>query len=266
VRQEGDHYGEDGRLCCGVCGEPKEAFLTWPGAEKPVKRPALCACGRARQAEKKQAQAARDHAALTEQLRRECFPEGAPEAELGEALVNPEALEACRKYAEHWQEAAREHMGLLLWGGVGTGKSWMAAAIANRLIEQEHRVQMRNMSWYLNCSGEDRAERLADVAMPELLILDDLGIERSSDFGMEILFDVIDRRCRCGKPLIVTTNLTLGMLQNPGELRLQRIFDRILEMCIPVCFTGGSLRVRKRKELLDRFRRLPAPEGITADP
>ena len=63
------------------------------------------------------------------------------------------------------------------------------------------------------------------------MVLDDLGAERSTAYAIEQLYSIVDQRYRSGKPLIVTTNLTLDQLGKAPELGRQRIYDRVLEMC-----------------------------------
>ena len=57
---------------------------------------------------------------------------------------------------------------------------------------------------------------------------------------------MIDSRYRSGKPLIVTTNLTLDGLHNPEDTAHSRIYDRLLSMCVPVRFTGENFRQENR--------------------
>ena len=84
----------------------------------------------------------------------------------------------------------------------------------------------------------------------QLLVIDDLGVERESDYALEIVQLVVDERYKSGIPSIVTTNLTLKELENPKNLRYARIYDRVLEMCVPVYFDGPSRRQEKRKDKL----------------
>ncbi|MGN1165917.1 MAG: ATP-binding protein [Lachnospiraceae bacterium] len=83
------------------------------------------------------------------------------------------------------------------------------ACIVNALMEQGISVLMRNMGDFLNMSWENRKELCGDIARYELVIFDDLGMERSSEFGLETVFRVINARYESGKPTIVTTNLSL---------------------------------------------------------
>ena len=78
-------------------------------------------------------------------------------------------------------------------------------------------------------------------------------MERDTEFGNEIAFQVIDARYQSRKPLIVTTNLSLNTLTSPKDTDHKRIYDRILEMCSPVHFEGSSLRPGIRKRKMDRL-------------
>jgi DNA replication protein DnaC len=57
-----------------------------------------------------------------------------------------------------------------------------------------------------------------------------------------------------GKPVIITTNLTLDEIKAPKDMRLQRIYDRITAMCIPVKFSGESLREDQGKQMREEAR------------
>ena len=127
-------------------------------------------------------------------------------------------------------------------GGVGTGKSYLAGCIANALMEKEIPVRMTNFALILNdlaASFEGRNEYISRLCRYPLLILDDFGMERGTEYGLEQVFNVIDSRYRSGKPLIVTTNLTLDAAQ-PGGTPPIPDYDRLLSMCVPVRFTGDN--------------------------
>ena len=74
-----------------------------------------------------------------------------------------------------------ENIGYLFWGGVGTGKSYLAACIANALMEKEIAVRMTNFATIFNdlsASFEGRNEYISRLCSYPLLILDDFGMER----------------------------------------------------------------------------------------
>ena len=75
-----------------------------------------------------------------------------------------------------------------------------------------------------------------------LLIIVDLGIERNSEFAREQVFHIIDSRYRSQLPMIVTTNLTLKELKDPEDLARARIYDRVLERCVPILVNDQNVR------------------------
>ena len=89
---------------------------------------------------------------------------------------------------------------------------------------------------------EDKTEYIRSLNGYELLIIDDLGVERSSEYALENIFSVIDWRYRSGKTLIITTNIPLVQLKQETKIDKKRIYDRILERCIPVKIDGVSRR------------------------
>ena len=159
---------------------------------------------------------------------------------------NPE-IQKAHDYVDHWKEMKEKSLGLLLWGDVGTGKSFFAGCIANALLDKGIPVLMTNFSHILNTLtgmySDDRNRFIESFNQYSLLIIDDLGIERNSEFALEQVFNIIDSRYRSRKPLIVTTNLTLDELKNPNDLAHARIYDRILERCIPL--KVNRLNIRK---------------------
>mgnify|MGYP003106496012 CR=1 FL=1 len=165
------------------------------------------------------------------------------------AAVTTPQLEKARGYAQNWDEFKKAGIGLLLFGNVGTGKSYAAGCIANALIDRLESVLFVGISDVVNrmqgSFGSDRDHYTKTLMRPDLLILDDLGAERNTSFGKERVFDVVDKRLLTGKPMIVTTNIPLSVMKQAADLDDRRIFDRILEN------SGSSARlINPRKELL----------------
>jgi len=133
-----------------------------------------------------------------------------------------------------------------LWGDIGTGKTFLAGCIANALLDQCIPVMMTTFGRILNTlTGmfqEDRNSYIDSLNQYSLLIIDDLGMERSTEFALEQVFNVVDTRYRSKKPLIVTTNLMLDELKNPCDLARSRIYDRILEVCVPLKINNQNIR------------------------
>lgn len=153
-------------------------------------------------------------------------------------------IKEAKKYVEEWNAMFSKNIGLLLWGDVGTGKTFFAACIANQLIENNIAVRMTDFSTILNdlYKAEDKNRYISDLVSVELLIIDDLGIERDTPYALEQVFSVVDARYRSNRPLIITTNLSLSEIKNPTDVMHKRIYDRVLEMCVPIKFMGNSMR------------------------
>ena len=136
-----------------------------------------------------------------------CFPERAMREWnfTNDDGSNPH-MRYAKLYVDHWDEVKKKGMGMLLWGDVGTGKSYMAACIANALLEQEKRVLMTNFTTISNgvVAAIDKNDYIEAICGYDLLILDDLGSERNSGFVVENVFSVLDRRVCSGKPMIIT--------------------------------------------------------------
>lgn len=119
---------------------------------------------------------------------------------------------------------------------------------------------MTNFSRILNQMGamysEERYQYIASFSHYSLLIIDDLGIERSTEYAKEQVYAVIDERYKESLPLIITTNLTIGEIRNPENVADARIYSRVLEMCIPVQVGGGDRRKasgREKQELVKKI-------------
>lgn len=156
---------------------------------------------------------------------------------------NP-VMKKARDYIEKWSDALSSNTGLVLWGDVGTGKTFFAACIANALVEQNVSVKMTNFSTILNdlFAESDKNKYLDRLNKHSMLIIDDLRIERGTEYALEQVYNVIDTRYKSGKPLIITTNLTLDELKYPTDIPHKRIYDRVLGMCVPVMFNGVNFR------------------------
>ncbi len=171
----------------------------------------------------------------------------------------PQLAEA-KRYVALWEEMLENDIGLLFWGLPGNGKTFAAACIANALCEKWLDVRMTTLAAVLGklpaLSAQEKNDYLDSLKSCDLLILDDFGMERRTDYAQEQVFSLIDGRYLARKPLIVTTNLCLQELKQPADMTERRVVDRILEICVPVCFDGPSLRKDKAKDTVARYKEL----------
>ena len=149
----------------------------------------------------------------------------------------------------------QEGTGLLLWGSVGTGKTYIAACIAIALLDRAVPVMMTSFGRILagmpSVASGEQSRYIDSFNTYDLLVIDDLGVERSTEYAVEQVYNVVDARYRAKLPLVVTTNRKLSELKDPEIIEKQRIYDRILERCAPVKVDGRHIRGENR----DRMRR-----------
>ena len=250
VKSPADYIGENGLLYCGNCHTAKQHRGNFLGVEKTV--PCVCKC---RQEQIEAEARARQWEAMQKTIkeyRRMGFPESDMQHWTFENAESCKIISAAQKYVDNFQQFKADGKGLLLHGGVGTGKTFAAACIVNALIDKGRPCLMTNFSRILNTLwGIDEKQAYIDSLNKfDLLVLDDLGIERQSEYVQEQVFNVIDSRYRAKLPLIVTTNLPLKELTSPESVGYGRIYDRLLEMCHPVKVEGESRRRQKVKDSL----------------
>ncbi len=258
-REPEDYTGEDGLLYCGKCHTPKQFRMTAPPMEGRI-FPCPCQCEQERQEREAAEQEVQRRRQVVSDLKRKGFTDPAMR-EWTFANDNGKCpqMKHAHFYVENWPTMQTENIGYLLWGGVGTGKSYFAGCIANALMEREIPVRMTNFALILNdltASFEGRNEYIARLCRAPLLILDDFGMERGTEYGLEQVYNVIDSRYRSKKPLIVTTNIPLHDLQHPQDTAHARIYDRLLEMCAPICFSGENFRKATAQDKLERLKKL----------
>lgn len=158
-------------------------------------------------------------------------------------------IKLCQKYAEKFVKIGTAPQGLLLHGSVGTGKTFATACIANYLMENGKTVLVMNLGLYLiKLKKEwDEAESnvLEYVKHCDLLVIDDFGVEKVTEFVLDKAFALIDTRYRAEKPLIITTNLSMRDIENKFG---SRIADRLQEMCYPLRVEGQSKRANRKRD------------------
>lgn len=250
--QEGDFIGEDGYLHCGKCGQRKEFRKSLPFRQTPLVVPCLCACRMAEIAEReRQAQLQREREQVRElaaySLTDERFKASTFDA-LEVVPDNEKAVRIARNYVAHFDEMYAASKGLIFYGSTGTGKTFLADCIANALMDEGVPVLVTSIVALTRGMGEELPNVLRRMKSARLLILDDFGAERFTDFKAEQIFDVIDTRYSSKKPMIITTNLPLNELKKDGDIRRQRVNERILEVCHPVKMDGTSWRKKMTKE------------------
>lgn len=253
-------YEQDGLLYCGKCHTPKQARITINGL---VLTPfCACKCKIEEMERQKQERKERERIEKISKLR----SVGLPEKELQSCVfenddgATPKITDCLLRYVNKWDKMYSGNVGLLLWGGIGNGKTFFAACIANRLIDNCISVIMTSFPKILNDLGAtsrlDKSEYIAELMRADLLIIDDLGAERKSQYSMEIVYNIIDSRDKSGRPMIITTNLSISDIKDPEDVEQRRIYSRILKNCVPISFKGVDKRKAQAEQKVNLFKYL----------
>lgn len=152
------------------------------------------------------------------------------------------ALEFSTAYVSGFDTVLRTGRSALFLGKPGTGKTHLAAAIAMSLMLDQKRTALfttvlravrRVKETWRRDSAMSESGAIATLVFPDLLILDEVGVQFGSDAEKTILFDVLNERYERCKPCLLLSNLT------SDEVRAylgERVYDRLRE-------GGGSLVV-----------------------
>lgn len=249
------YLGEDGLVYCGKCHTPVQCRITFEGKERIM--PCICKCQKEERERQEQRMKEEEQLLYVRRLKAAGIQERHLQDWTFASATDTPSIQMAKRYTENWKKVKAENLGLLLWGDVGTGKSFLAACIANALLEKGVPVLMTNFSKILNQMGamysDERYRYIASFNRFSLLIIDDLGIERNTEYALEQVYAVIDERYKTGLPLIITTNLTISQLRNPEDVAHARIYSRVLEMCTPVHVPGHDRRTtigKSKQELV----------------
>ena len=257
---EDDYKDEDGLLMCGKCHTRKQTFFEVEGLIPRTVVPCLCECEQKRVEEEKQARQREEARQRIEAMRRNGI---ADEQYISCTFAlddreDEKASDFCRKYVEEWKWAQETNAGLMLYGDVGGGKTFLAACIANALVDKGVPVMMTTIPRLVAAMqenyGDKRAEVLRKISTAPLLVLDDVGTERGTSTGMELAYEIINTRYKAQKPLIVTTNLTMQEIRDTQDIGHRRLYDRIVEMCAPLKVSGAGRRQKAARAKLDEMK------------
>lgn len=244
-----DFKDSDGLLVCGKCGKRKQKLITLTrnGAEVPMVVPVMCKCKSDAYKQQKARDEQEKEMEAISKLRKESLMDSRFRSISFKNFVlnqyNEKCFRLCKRYATAFDKMMEKNMGLLMYGGVGTGKTFAAACIANYLLDQKIPVVMISFIKLLEMLEKSTDnDIIQNLQSAKLLVLDDLGAERRTSYALEKVYNIIDARYRSKLPVILTTNLTMDEMMDAESMQYERIYDRIFEMCYPLEFKGMSWR------------------------
>jgi len=171
--------------------------------------------------------------------------------------LSPELLNAYNKSLEFAIKYPEVRKGLLFTGPVGTGKTHLAAAVANRLIENLYSVIFGNITDIITLikTSYRKDSELTEAEIIKLFtddtdvfIFDDLGKENTTENTSTLIYQIINRLYENEKLVIVTTNFTSAALRKKLGEKGEAIVSRLAEMCEFIKVTGPDWRLKVVEE------------------
>lgn len=159
--------------------------------------------------------------------------------------IMTQVLEYCQAYAGHFRPGCKS---LLLMGDAGLGKTHLALAMANRVLDAGYDVVY--VSAQQAFAAMDSADKEAGEAWLEamlnadLLILDDLGTEYVVPHTVSMLYQIVNTRMCARRPTVYTTNIVTQQLMNVRYT--EKVASRLLGGCEILQFFGEDVRLQER--------------------
>ena len=241
---DGTPLTDNGLLYCGKCAQLRQYRIYAPFMKRLIEPYIPCAC--------EQREDEREHDRIVEENRQRLIDMNLSQADRlmlkntfdSDKHPDSEAGRLFRDYCRRWEETYKPRgVGLYIFGDVGVGKTFYASCIANEIAHvYGGSVKAVSVAKAVNdmYSTDDKSGFISELASVDLLILDDFGAQRRTDYSNEILFLIIDERYKAQKPLILTGNLDYSVIKQKRSR--DRVYDRVIDMCIPYRMTGRSKR------------------------
>lgn len=158
-----------------------------------------------------------------------------------------EVAEYCKNYAEDFGAHSDS---LYMHGATGLGKTHLSLAIANVVAENGFKVIYDTAQNILSSLEREKfsygnnGEREKEILDCDLLIIDDLGSEFTTQFTVAAVYNIINTRLNRSKPVIISTNLTKNELEAKYT---QRVMSRIIGGYVSLLFLGKDIRQLKNR-------------------
>ena len=254
-----DKIDQDGMIVCGICGKRRTMHVVRPQLNIDHVVSCMCDCDIKASMAKSYGASNRDSNRPNSAILR-CFPS----MEYKDMTFDNDngsqsrVSGSLRRYVAKFDEMRNRGLGFVLQGDKGNGKTFLAACVANALLDR-YRVKFTSiaalapgMAMY---TGRDEA--VSQLKTRHLVIIDDFGTERTSETMLEAAYVVVNTLYECHIPTIYTTNSDLTRIDNQAY---GRIADRIIERCPVIKVGGESVRKSIAKENVKLMRDIMAEQ------
>jgi DNA replication protein DnaC len=164
--------------------------------------------------------------------------------------IDPQVVSATRRFADRIDEKLDAGRGLWFMGPVGTGKTTLSMLVSKAALKGGRSVAIYSLPRLLNeIRDTHRAERshvdlLDRLTAVDLLHIDDVGAERTTDWVLEELYSIVNARYEDERSIVITTNI----LDREAlcEQITERTVSRLTEMCDELPLLGHDRRMEMR--------------------
>lgn len=234
---------------CNTCGKPFEVNGI----------PALCDCERKSAEEQALDIKAQAIKQMLDSKRKACFRFPAmyemnfSNSENG----NAKAEEYAHRFVDMVSHEKAHRFGMVLSGPAGTGKTFLAACIANAIIDKRLSCKFTKISEVSDSITDDygkSADVINALCSYDCVILDDFGADISNDKLRSRAYEIIDALYMSNTPFIITTNLSPDKMTADRDNFNVRTYSRIFGACVVLSLAGHDRRRDESKEIYEMFK------------
>lgn len=226
---------------CPVCGRTTKMTMYRDFLEEPWTVSCICDCEDDTRKEELQARPLGEY--FHNIIRDQKFKDAVFDRD---DLKNTKVTTFCKEYVINFRKIIKKRKNsLVFFGETGTGKSFFAACIGNALMDAGYTVLATTLPRLsADVKYGELNEQLQRLKQYQMLIIDDWGIERKTEFMDEFLQTIIDERYRQTLPIILTSNRTVDQIRWPKDDADHRIISRLAEMADFIPVHGEDRRIK----------------------